>query len=117
MVVCQPSITCDYDSGVCDTPSGWAIELSNVSEDFPNQTVIGLSKIEGYKTLDKDMYYTLVCRYNYGKYSNISVLTFVKALTGSSWIFSGFGKYKAECSAITNPSECRGTDQGEMTNW
>lgn len=112
--VCQSSITCDYDSGVCDTPSAWTIEPDQAGEDFPNQTTIGLSKIEGHKTFDKKSTYSpvlLICRYAYGEHSEIAIYTRVNALTGSNWVFSGFGKYKAECSDITDPSECRGIDQ------
>jgi len=35
----------------------------------------------------------------------------VKALTGSNWVFSGFGKNKAECSDVIDPTTCAGANQ------
>jgi len=103
-ITCQPTLTCDYDSGVCDTPSGWSMSPYQAFEDFSNQTTIGLSKIEGYKAIG----YNLVCFYEYGDHSYISVYTYAPELTGNNWVFSGFGKFKAECSDITDPTTCAG---------
>ena len=109
--VCQSSLTCDYDSGICDTPSGWVLDIGGAVEDFSSQNTIGLSKIMGYKTADKQPTYDLRCYYSYGEHSVISVYTYVKGLTGANWKFSGFGKNKAECSDVTDPTTCAATSQ------
>jgi len=103
--ICPSTITCDYDSGVCDVmPPEWYLINGSAIEDFSNQTTIGLSKIEGYKAIG----YNLVCFYEYGDHSYISVYTYAPELTGNNWVFSGFGKFKAECSDITDPTTCAG---------
>lgn len=109
--VCPSSLTCDYETGLCDMPSGWALDTGRAVEDFSNQKTIGLSKIVGYKTADKQQTYDLRCHYTYGEHSIISVYTYVKALTGSNWVFSGFGKNIAECSDVTDPTTCAGANQ------
>ncbi len=108
---CPSSLTCDYETGVCDTPSGWVLETGAAVEDFSGQNTIGLSKIEGYKTADKQPTYDLRCYYSYGESSVISIYTYVRALAGTNWIFSGFGKNKAECSDVTDPTTCAGSNQ------
>lgn len=113
--VCPSSLTCDYDSGICDTPLGWVLDSGGAVEDFSNENTIGLSKIVGYKTADKEPTYDLRCHYSYGEHSVISIYTYVKALTGSNWVFSGFGKNKAECLDVTDPTSCSGANQFKGT--
>lgn len=110
-IVCPSNLTCDYETGVCDTPSGWVLDIGGAVEDFSGQNTIGLSKIMGYKTADKQPTYDLRCHYSYGEASSVSIYTYVKALAGTNWIFSGFGKNKAECSDVADPTTCAGSNQ------
>ena len=99
---------------MCDKPSGWVLDSGSAVEDFAGQNPVSLSKIVGYKTADKEPTYDLRCHYSYGEHSIISIYTYVKALTGSNWVFSGFGKNKAECSDVTDSTSCSGANQ--LTN-
>lgn len=111
-VVCQPSLTCSYETGACDTPSGWVLDTGGAVEDFSGQNTMELSKIVGYKESLTDPYpYSIRCGYSYGQHSVVSIYTYVKSLTGSNWVFSGFGKNKAECSDATDPITCAGSNQ------
>ena len=64
----------------------------------------------GYKEgASNDPYpYSIRCYYLYGDHSVISIYTYVKELTGANWVFSGFGKNKADCSDVTDPTTCAG---------
>ncbi len=112
--VCPSTLSCDYESGVCDKPLGWVLDSGGAVEDFLGQNPVGLSKIVGYKTADKEPTYDLRCYYSYGQHSVMSIYTYVNALTGSNWVFSGFGKNKAECLDVTDPNSCSGANQ--LTN-
>lgn len=107
-IVCPESITCDYDTGICNTPAGWTLDTGRAEESFSDSQTMNLSKIWAYKTADKIQSYQFECEYGYGNYSAISTYTYVKDLEGPNWIFSGFGKQKADCSNPLNPSTCRG---------
>ncbi|HCR5157453.1 TPA: hypothetical protein OO042_003146, partial [Legionella pneumophila] len=109
--VCPSSLSCDYYSGICETPSGWVLDTGGAVEDFSNQNIIELSKIASYKTVDKESTYDLRCQYSYGDHSVISIYTYVKSLTGSNWVFPGLEKNKAECSKVTDPTTCSGASQ------
>jgi hypothetical protein len=105
-VVCPSNITCDYEAGVCGQPSGWSVGV--YGEEVLGKNPIGLSKIAGYKNGD---YSVILCQYAYSDYSGVIVSTTVNELTGSNWVFSGFGKKTASCSGITDPVECSGSNQ------
>lgn len=104
--VCPSNITCDYEAGVCNQPSGWSLFV--YGEAVLGQSPIGLSKIAGYKDGASS---TIACQYAYGDYSGVTISTTVNELTGSNWVFSGFGKKIASCSDITDPAECSGSNQ------
>ena len=112
-IVCPSTLSCDYEPGVCDKPSGWVLDASGAIEDFGSQNPVGLSKILSFKEgAPSDPYpYSLRCFYAYGDHSVISIYTYVKELTGGNWVFSGFGKNKAECSDVTDPASCSGIKQ------
>ena len=59
--------------------------------------------------------YSIRCYYSYGDHSVISIYRYVKELTGSNWVFSGFGKNKAECLDATNPTTCAGSGQSGVS--
>lgn len=111
--VCPPIITCDYQSGVCDMPNNnpfpWFLDASGAAEDFFGKDSISLSKIRGSKNLN-DSYGSngLMCDYSYGNNSVITISTLVNVLIGDNWVFSGFGKSKAECSDVSDPTKCAG---------
>lgn len=111
-VICPSSLTCDYEAGVCDTPSGWGLNTSGAFEGFSGQKTIELSRIVGYKDGLNATSYIIQCSYPYGDhsamYSEISIYTSVKELTGANWVFSGFGKNKADCSDVSDPTTCAG---------
>jgi hypothetical protein len=113
---CPSALSCDYESGVCDKPLGWVLDAGGTDEDFLGQNPVGLSKIMGYKEgSPNDPYpYSIRCYYLYGNHSVISIYTYVKELIGANWVFSGFGKNKADCSDVTDPASCSGTNQ--LTN-
>ena len=105
--ICPSTITCDYDSGVCDVmPPEWYLINGSAIEDFSNQTTIGLSKIMGISY--KESGSMIECIYSYGQNSSIHIYTPAKELIGNNWVFSGFGKTKAECSDVTDPTTCYG---------
>jgi hypothetical protein len=111
-VICPSNLTCDYDSGICDTPSGWSPDTGGASEIFSGSKTFDLSRIWAFKqgSPPNDVY-QFECVYNYGESSSVSIYTYVKALTGDSWTFSGFGKSRGECSDITDPTTCAGSNQ------
>jgi hypothetical protein len=111
--VCPSNLSCDYESGVCDKPLGWVLDSGGAVEDFLGQNPVGLSKIMGYKEgSSNDPYpYSIRCYYSYGDHSVISIYTYVKTLIGDNWVFSGFGKNKAECSDIADPTTCAGSSR------
>lgn len=111
--VCPSTLNCDYESGVCDKPLGWVLDAGGAVEDFGGQNPVGLSKIMGYKEgSSNDPYpYSIRCYYLYGNHSVISIYTYVKELIGANWVFSGFGKNKADCSDVTDQASCSGANQ------
>jgi hypothetical protein len=110
--VCPSNLTCDYEAGVCDTPSRWLLDTGGAFEVFSGQNTMELSKIVGYKENLTDPYpYSIRCYYSYGEHSIVSIYTYVKSLIGVNWVFSGFGKNKAECSDVTDPTTCSGSNQ------
>jgi hypothetical protein len=112
--ICPSAITCDYDSGVCNMPSGWDLVANNGSTDvFSGEIVIGLSQISAYKTgfAPNEISYQMACSYKYSEHFFIYFTRTVQALTGNNWIFSGFGKSEAKCSDITDPTTCAGGNQ------
>lgn len=111
-VICPSNLTCDYDSGICDTPSGWSPDTGGASEIFSGSKTLDLSIIWAFKqgSPPNDVY-QFECVYNYGESSSVSIYTYVKVLTGDNWIFSGFGKSRGECSNITDPTTCAGGNQ------
>jgi len=115
--VCPSSLTCDYETGVCDRPSGWVLDTGAAVEDFSGQTTMELSKVVGYKESLSDPYpYSIRCGYSYGEHSVVSIYTYVKSLTGVNWVFSGFGKNKAECLDVTDPTTCAGNEQANSVS-
>jgi hypothetical protein len=110
--VCPSNLSCDYESGVCDTPSGWVLDTGGAFESFSGQNTMGLSKIIGYKESLTDPFpYSIRCYYSYGEHSIVSIYTYVKSLIGANWVFSGFGKNKADCSDVTDPTTCAGSSR------
>lgn len=109
-IVCPSTLSCDYESGVCDKPLGWVLDPGGAVEDFLGQNLVGLSKIMGYKegSSNDPRPYSIRCYYLYGDHSVISIYTYVKELIGSNWVFSGFGKREAKCLDITAPLTCVG---------
>ncbi|OGV48504.1 MAG: hypothetical protein A3F46_03700 [Legionellales bacterium RIFCSPHIGHO2_12_FULL_42_9] len=117
-IVCPSSITCDYDKGECDQPNGWF--FLNYWEALEPLTVISeqsikLSEIHGQLASLSSIYpaerikkTSLSCRYRYGKFSAITLITHVKKLVGTNWVFSGFGKQMATCPDISDPTKCAG---------
>lgn len=114
--VCPSTITCNYDSGICDMPPGWVLVANNGSTDvFSGEMIIGLSSIDAYKIRfeQNGISYEMACSYKYSEHFFIYFIRTVKALTGSNWVFSGFGKREAKCSDITDPNKCVGESQIE----
>ena len=112
--ICPSNITCDYDSGICNMPSGWDLVANNGSTDvFSGEIVIGLSQISAYKTgfAPNKISYQMACSYKYSEHFFIYFTRTVQTLTGNNWIFSGFGKSEAKCSDITDPTKCLGENQ------
>lgn len=111
--VCPSTLSCDYESGVCDKPLGWVLDTGGAVEDFLGKNPVGLSKIMGYKEgSSNDPYpYSIRCYYLYGDHSVISIYTYVKELIGANWVFSGFGKNKADCSDVSDPTTCAGSSR------
>lgn len=115
--VCPSSLTCDYEAGVCDMPPGWVLVANNGSTDvFSGEMIIGLSQISADKTgfAPNEISYEMACSYKYSEHFFIYFIRTVKALTGSNWEFSGFGKREAKCSDITDPTKCVGEKQIEV---
>jgi hypothetical protein len=109
--ICPSNITCDYDSGVCNMPPGWTLVANNGSTDiFSGEMIIGLYQISADKTgfAPNEISYEMACSYKYSEHFFIYFIKTVKALTGSNWVFSGFGKSQAKCSDITDPTKCVG---------
>ncbi|MBA2711428.1 MAG: hypothetical protein H0U57_12660 [Tatlockia sp.] len=112
-VVCQSKLTCNYNSGLCNTASGWMIDSSAAVENFSGKKSFNLTEIMGYKEDSHDDHHPFIlrCYYSYGYHSVISIYTYVEALTGANWKFSGFGKNKAECSDFKKVNACSGVNQ------
>jgi len=111
---CPSNITCNYDSGVCNMPSGWTLVANNGSTDvFSGEIIIGLSQISADKTgfAPNEISYEMACSYKYSEHFFIYFIRTVKELTGNNWVFSGFGKSRGECSDITDPTTCVGENQ------
>ena|SRR5579862_661801 len=106
---CPATITCNYNTGVCDKPDGWVVDDSQARELFTGSQTMKLSKIWAYKQgSSSNEVYQFECTYYYGNDgSAISLYKYVKQLSGTAWAFSGFGKQHAECS-IADPSACTG---------
>lgn len=108
-IACPMTITCSYDTGVCDTPNGWVLGSGSAQEPFAGSQTMNLSGILAYKAgSPPNEVYQFTCAYKYGEYSAVSIYTYVKKLTGVNWNFSGFGSNKADCSSICDPNTCVG---------
>jgi hypothetical protein len=110
MLICPSTLTCNYDTGRCEMPAGqWTLDSGAALEPFSGSQTMSASKIWAYKQgSPPNEAYQFECTYKYGTRSSISIYTYVKDLIGDNWIFSGFGKQKADCSEITAPATCAG---------
>lgn len=106
MVICPPTITCDYDAGVCETPDGWMLDPGGSDEEFSGKKIINLFQIDAYKTGNINDPYVMECYYFYGNHSIVAIYTYVRSLIGNNWVISGFGKNTARCSDISDPNAC-----------
>jgi hypothetical protein len=106
LIVCPASLTCNYDTGKCDMPTGqWVLDAGSAMEPFSGPLTMNISKIWAYKQGDE---YQFECTYQYGNNSQISIYTYVKSLIGENWVYSGFGQQQANCSQPTAPNTCAG---------
>lgn len=113
--VCPLTLSCDYDSGVCDHPRGWILVGSMADENFIDQNPLNLTniiaaKIDSSFSLKVEAPLSIICFYYYGEYSTIAIYKPMKELIGAHWVLYGFGKNKAYCSDISDPSSCTGID-------
>lgn len=107
-LTCLASISCNYDTGECTMPEGhWILDSSGAQEPLSSSKPIAISQIRAYKTGDASGY-QFSCVYPYGNYSTISTYTYAKTLIGENWVYSGFGKQRADCSQPKIPSSCAG---------
>ena len=113
IISCPTSITCYYDSGVCDFISP-EMNITYSGPYFSGQRVfdlLGMGVINEVFTINSRYPYLLGCLYlanDRDNGSGISLYSYASELTGSNWVFSGFGKKEATCSDVTNPTECSG---------
>ena len=111
--VCPSTITCNYDSGTCNTPSGWYLADGLAQEMFSGTQTFAISAISAYMvgSSPPNEHYGLECWYKYGEGSSFLFYTTVKSLIGANWVFSGFGNKKANCSYVSDPTTCAGGEQ------
>lgn len=104
IVTCPTSITCNYDAGTCQYPSGWYLEYGGASSRFEGNLTIKLISPTGYVTPPiAGNSHGLRCYYYYDIYSNanFSLFTNVDELVGSGWTKTGFGNKEFKC--VTDP--------------
>lgn len=105
-ITCPESITCEYEKGVCNAPNVWNVSGQMAFESFSDSFSIVLSGIGAFYSNEND-HYSIICSYKYGnKPSSIVLVRSGTILTGTNWIFSGFGKKYAQCTDITEPVNC-----------
>lgn len=112
-LICPSTLTCNYDEGTCDKADGWHILGETMRVSFPN--FFELSTIYAVKmSFPDDAYgkYKFICAYAtpYNREYNQSLVlyAFTNKLTGDNWMYSGFGKFGATCSDISDPTRCAG---------
>lgn len=93
-IKCPYTLTCNYDAGTCEMPHGWGIESSKAIEPF--YETLNLNQISAYQT-NGSKRFELHCTYQYREKSSITIIGDAYKLQGSSWVFYGFGKKKANC--------------------
>lgn len=107
-ITCPEQIVCNYKEGDCDYPNkkDWFLNpYSAIS--FDGERQIKLSHITGYKRPNE--YYGLQCTYSYGENSFFYLFYNNNLnLMGEKWIFSGFGKLRADCVNMNSFEECAG---------
>jgi hypothetical protein len=101
-IACPTNITCNYETGSCDTADIWMTNGFNAAEPFEGSKTINLSAISAFKITDS---YALVCVYAYSPESEIDISTLGSELVGANWVY-GFGKKQANCSTVADPSQC-----------
>ena len=111
--VCPLTLSCDYDSGVCDHPLGWILVGSMAVENFIDQNPINLKliiadRIDSSFSVKLDAPFSIMCFYNYGEYSAIAIYKPIKEIIGANWVLYGLGKNRAYCSDVSDPSSCAG---------
>lgn len=107
--VCPETITCDWDTGICNQPSGLHVGALHAKEPFVNETFV-ISKIKARRYWLNSPSWVLDCIYSYGKSSYIVLIAGDVKLEGIGWSVYGFGKSKARCTDLNNLSECAGIE-------
>lgn len=107
-ITCPEQIICNYKEGECDYPNkkDWFLNPYNAN-DFDGEQQIKLSNIVGYKRPNE--HYGLQCTYSYGENSFFYLFYNNNLnLMGEQWIFTGFGRLKADCTNMISVHECSG---------
>lgn len=103
IVTCPTSITCNYDAGTCQYPSGWEFSYGGAWQSFKGSLSIKLGGFDNISPISGGSIgnsYMLTCKYYYAapkSASSFSLSTFVDELVGSGWTKTGFGKNQTEC--------------------
>lgn len=104
---CPTSLSCNYDTGECKGAGGWMLYVAN-DKPFTGWKDFALTKIYASKRTNGS--YHFECDYlqdndsaGFELYDNN-----IYQLIGQNWTYSGFGKQKADCTTITDPTTCGG---------
>ena len=121
-VICPSSINCNYKTGLCNQTSEWHLYVKECNSPFLGTQLFELASISASRTdfpNDQHVKYSFHCTYYRNGYnphnnesSSIILYGFSDTFTGANWVFSGFGKAFANCSDITDPTECAGDYAG-----